>query len=420
MAFRGYEGPAGTGKTHCLIEAVEQHVAARPLLEHQRVLALTFMHGSRRRLESRLSNIRSLAGRYACLTIDGFAEWLVKRWCTLACALETGPVGFDQTCACGANLLESPIVARWVTATYPVIVVDEAQELSPPRLRLIRALELHAEMFVAADEFQCLDEALDTSPFQEWFASGKITYLREPRRTSRPGLLAAAEALRSGQAPARKSAGLAIKYEFKHQMPFAIGHALHRAHHQGSVAVVVAPGERSWVDPLLSRLRSGFRSKAQVIHPLQIAWEASLSLETERVLANLGGGDAIAAEAAIALLTTIEDPPAWLPRVLAGIKHQLSVCNQGMWSLEELKTLVERKAAQHRAHCFVRSVGIPVMTVHGAKNREFQHVVVLWPHGVRADAQYQIRLLYNAITRARETCTVFVRGQDLLTAAPFT
>jgi hypothetical protein len=378
------------------------------------------MHGSRRRLENRLSALQSVAGRHDCFTIDGFAERLVRRWHSVVSdwGIEVGD--FDQTCNCAACLLESPIVARWLTATYPIVVVDEAQELDARRLRLIRAIESYAALFAAADEFQCLDENLDTRPFREWFATGEITCLRKPFRTEKPGLLEAAAALRSGGTPPRNCEGLAIKYEFKSQMPFAIGHALHRALKQnGTVAVIVAPGDRSWVDPFLLRLRRGFRSQTQVILPVQIAWEATLSAEIEGVLAKFGSEEIISAHDLILLLTGIEDPPPWLARVIAAVKHQLRVCNQGTWSTEALKDLVGRKAAQHRAHCFLRQMGIPVMTVHGAKNREFHHVVVLWPHGVRGNPQHQIRLLYNAITRARQSCTVFVRGKDILAAPPF-
>ena len=57
--------------------------------------------------------------------------------------------------------------------------------------------------------------------------------------------------------------------------------------------------------------------------------------------------------------------------------------------------------------------------LHQAKNRQFDHVIILWPHGVPGGDQLKARLLYNGITRARVSCRVFVRAEALLQQAPF-
>jgi superfamily I DNA/RNA helicase len=59
------------------------------------------------------------------------------------------------------------------------------------------------------------------------------------------------------------------------------------------------------------------------------------------------------------------------------------------------------------------------MTVQQAKNREFEHVVVIWPYTIPNDDDQKRRLLYNAITRARRSCLVLVQAQELLDAPPF-
>jgi hypothetical protein len=44
---------------------------------------------------------------------------------------------FDAVCdACGA-VLERPEVARWITSTFPIVAIDEAQELKTCRLRIV-------------------------------------------------------------------------------------------------------------------------------------------------------------------------------------------------------------------------------------------------------------------------------------------
>jgi superfamily I DNA/RNA helicase len=245
MPVQGFEGPAGSGKTYRLMKAVEKRISSIPLELHQRVLAITFMHGARRRLDERLSELAPVRGRYICQTIDSFAGHLVQRWHSLHKHLSLRSADFDETCdACGC-LLEQPFVCNWVTATYPVIVVDEAQELRPQRLRIVRALGQHAELFVAADEFQCLDEAIDIGPFHEWFSSIQTTRLTQNHRTSQIGLLQAAAALRDGLAPTNGT-GFSIRYEYPNQMPFAVGHALNGA--RGPTAVIVAPGGTSWAN----------------------------------------------------------------------------------------------------------------------------------------------------------------------------
>ena len=59
------------------------------------------------------------------------------------------------------------------------------------------------------------------------------------------------------------------------------------------------------------------------------------------------------------------------------------------------------------------------MTVHQAKNREFESVIVLWPYEVAGSADRQRRLLYNAITRAKRQAIVVVQNPTRLNRPPF-
>lgn len=416
MPFRGFEGPAGTGKTHELINAVAAHLAATPLQPHQRVLLLTFMHGSRRRLEQRLRSVPALHAKAACITIDSFANVVLQRWRSLAAAV--GAVGgdFDQTCnACG-QLLERPEVASWVAQSFPVVVVDEAQELKIERLRILKALVGHVALFVAADEFQCLDDTIDTQPFMDWFRTGRITALNVVHRTNRPGLLDAGVALRALQTP-QAGVGLAISYEFRNVMPFKIAAALHRA--RGSGALIYAPSARSWAEELVGRLPLGMRSGQFNIPPLRLFAEQRPQDEIARVCEALGQQQQISLEEAIASFGEMADPPTWLPLVRSALMKEFRCCGKSDWQRADLISVIERKAAQHRAYGYGRRDGIPVMSIHQAKNREFENVVLLWPPGVRGDDRQKARLLYNGITRAQRKCYVFVRTQALLTQAPF-
>ncbi len=66
---------------------------------------------------------------------------------------------------------------------------------------------------------------------------------------------------------------------------------------------------------------------------------------------------------------------------------------------------------QHRGHL--------AMSIQRAKNREFPNIIVLWPHSATGSSEHLRRLLYNAITRAENHCSVIVLGQGRLNAPPF-
>ena len=84
MTVVAFEGPAGSGKTHRLMDELGDALGRTPLADHERVLALTFMHGSRRRLDARLRGVEMLGRRFDAATIDSFAWRLTQRWRRLA------------------------------------------------------------------------------------------------------------------------------------------------------------------------------------------------------------------------------------------------------------------------------------------------------------------------------------------------
>ena len=71
-----------------------------------------------------------------------------------------------------------------------------------------------------------------------------------------------------------------------------------------------------------------------------------------------------------------------------------------------LRRQLNRIVSQRRRHGGRAEPAYAAMTIAQAKNREFDHVFVLWPYTVRDDAGQKRRLLYNAITRAKRSCTV--------------
>jgi hypothetical protein len=379
---------------------------------------LTFMHGSRRRLDDRLRSVPELRGRAAAATIDSFSRSIWQRWRTLATHHSIGDnVGdFDRTCDVCGLLLERPEVASWVARSYPIVMVDEAQELAPPRLRVIRALAAHAALFVAADEFQSLDEDVDTAPFMAWFRTGEITRLDQVYRTKVSGLLSSGIALRQLAAP-REGAGLKISYEYPNVMPFKIGAALVGV--SGTKAVLYPPGGSQWAQELIERLAKGLYSEKFHIPPLKLTHELRPRDEVEAVKRLFVDRLVFEINDIVERLIGIADRTPWALQVHAAI--HTAYCCQGKrsWTADELAVLLERKLANYRAYATEPRGGIPVMSIHQAKNREFQHVVLLWPPGVPGSDELKARLLYNGITRAQSSCKVFVRTKALLAEPPF-
>jgi superfamily I DNA/RNA helicase len=78
-----------------------------------------------------------------------------------------------------------------------------------------------------------------------------------------------------------------------------------------------------------------------------------------------------------------------------------------------------RQFSIRRQRLGIDDVRLAAMTVQQAKNREFDGVVVLWPFQTGGNAEHKRRLLYNAVTRARQWCAVILEGENLLKVPPF-
>ncbi|MFW6039366.1 MAG: ATP-binding domain-containing protein [bacterium] len=416
MPFLAFEGPAGTGKTYQLIEEVRAR-APELLGTEQRVLGLTFMHGSRRRLDESFAIKAEIRGRGHAVTIDSFAAHVVRRWSPIAPAIPDF-TQFDHVCnACGA-LLERPEIARWVSAAFPIVAIDEAQELKPCRLRIAQALSSSTHMVVAADEFQCLDDQLDTGPFMEWFETGNMQRLNVVRRTGRQGLLNAGIALRAEQPPT-DGVGLRIRYDFPAQVKFTIGHAMRAG--TGTRAILVAPGSTAWANELIPQLAAGFHSPTQDVPPLPMAWDTGSAEEARKAAEGLcGPAEQVESAELVRRIKALPGAAVWLSTVVFSVDMARRAHGVRFWMQPELLALCGRKANAHRAYGYSSQRGIGVMTIHAAKNRQFRDVVILWGPGVPGTADHQRRLLYNAITRAEHSCTVMVRTQQQLQQPPFT
>ncbi len=103
---------------------------------------------------------------------------------------DTGHHGARIRCGvrCGRLLLEQTQVRSWTAMSFPIVLVDEGQDLRPQRLRMLVALSGATHALIAADEFQCLDQALRPNPLVAWLQNAAVPEtLVQVRRTNVAG-----------------------------------------------------------------------------------------------------------------------------------------------------------------------------------------------------------------------------------------
>ncbi|WP_295842077.1 ATP-dependent helicase [uncultured Xanthomonas sp.] len=419
MTVTVFSGGAGSGKTYHLMQRLAEVIAQEPMAEGCKVLALTFMHGSRRRLDDRLAGVPGLARRYDCTTLDSFAARIVRRWQSLATHERYGEPresDYDETCRVAGALLSHREVVLWVKASYPTLIIDEAQDLSANRLDIVRHLSTELTTLIAADEFQCLDPALRPNPAWEWLQLQEDhVRLERTMRTNVGSLLDAAAALRSGMElsigrgfsfRATANARLAATF-LSNQIAWKV---------RGKTLAVISPVVKAFaVDTVMA---SAAKPTKQGNGPYRVSWEQAEARIVEALLARIDAPAlATPAEALEAVRATgdhalYSDFSNWVDR-LVRTRREVSISREML--SETIKQICGNRARFQRSSDF----GYKAMSVHRAKNREFDHVVVLWPAATSGDNEQKRRLLYNAVTRAKEECIVLVQAKNNLDAPPF-
>lgn len=418
MSVTVFSGGAGCGKTYQLMQRLAALIEARPLKDVEKVLALTFMHGARRRLDDRLASVPGLGGRYECGTLDSFASRIVRRWQSLAVHLGARiPIDtqYDEICAVAALVLARPEVVRWVKASFPILVIDEAQDLSPSRLSIVQCLATELTALIAADEFQCLNEELRPNPAWEWLSTQEDHIaLEQPMRTRVASLLDAAAAVRGGRAV---PTGKGFTVSPTATAPMAGGYLNTRiAGLKGGGLAIITPSIKHFAEGVVTW--SSTKTNSRGMGPYPIAWEKSETRAADIAMEGLALPHEATPAQALAAIQALHDQ-ALVREVALWLDRLSRTRGPAVITREALAERIQMIYANRRR--FQRPVdrGLRAMSVHGAKNREFEHVVVLWPLAVAGDDEHKRRLLYNAITRAKSDCLVLVQRKQQLEHPPF-
>jgi superfamily I DNA/RNA helicase len=120
----------------------------------------------------------------------------------------------------------------------------------------------------------------------------------------------------------------------------------------------------------------------------------------------------------LALLREMEECNAQ-ESLIRWVIRQRDMAGRGWFDHEHLLSQTRRILATQRARTYRPENGRRALTVHQAKNREFDGVIVIWPYTVAQDDEGKRRLLYNAITRAKHWCVVVVQGTGSTLKSPF-
>ena len=418
-------GQAGTGKTTWLIEKIKQYAPAIMIAEHHRVLAITRMHGARRRIEMKL---RESCPGITCsvTTIDGFALWITNRWRTaLGYSKPVHAVSGDMDFAdtvfgtvadfarilkAATHILKSTVVSRIIGETYPLIIIDEFQDCHGSLLEFVKALSACSPIFLAADGFQLLEETAAGCPSIEWIkelqlgGAAEVTELTYCHRTSMQSILDAASCLRNNTMANRQTIPV---FYCQNEGPAAwkIIDALVLRYYSApwiGTTALICPSH----DPFLYKVLKSCTNQLQKKGYAPIHWyeERSIEKEQERIREDLEFTSTCsywrAPEMAIDL-----------------IGNHIVERTQRFARLRGLQPIPQEVLGRHidmvvhekRTYC-AQSPSRTVTTVHGAKNREFDNVFILWTYKLPPDQELQRRLLYNAVTRAKENCMLLVFG----------
>ena len=422
MSLYFIEGPAGTGKTTRLFQELERVLEKCPLAEHQQVLALTKMHGSRRRMDGRLQAISGLRRRYRCCTADSFAWSIVRRWRTLArrkSASDLAEDNYEQVCSLAGDLLDDTTVSGWVVQRFPIVVVDEFQDSKGGQLAMVSALSISAACIVAADDFQDLEDT-EANPAVAWArTNGESVSLGDIHRTSASGLLEASRALRAGGNVSHRGDGFTVLGARNHNVGASfVSKNLTWWSSCADIAVLTPVGRSAsaFVRNLIARVEEKAIGKPPM-GPHRVPWEESKEEELDRFTERLGLPDDPHADVCSDVLSFdgVGGPRQGLRD---WIERQVRVAGRTTFTAEEIRREARRMHQRSRAHRRVRGGGVRAMTVHQAKNREFHSVIVLWPYQVTGTNERQRRLLYNAITRAKYRAVVVVQNPTRLNQPP--
>jgi hypothetical protein len=303
-----------------------------------------------------------------------------------------------------------------------MVIVDEFQDCTGDALHFIKAFSKSTTLVLAGDDFQLLSGDQSGCPAIDWIeelkAQDVIDCERVERchRTDNSGIMRAARALRDNVKATDQTVpvycGQFGQLAYRIFMRFA-GWSKAQKIKNGSCALIVT----SMSDPQLKKLLASLSKQLAEKLNSRLEWHHNTSEEQhqQELLAQLG------------LDAAPRSTSSWSSDGLDLSGLALVVADsvgrhcklRGMREIPHELVIEFAEKAVHNARAFTTiRPQREVLTVYGAKNREFDHVFVLWSFPAHKwPIEDQRRLLYNAVTRAKVDCTVLFVGSPCQAAA---
>lgn len=430
MANKGYIGQAGTGKTTKIIEDLNDLVKPEEWAKTSSILAITYMHGSRRRLENKLSPFVKKGVRVNCMTIDAFCLHIVQRYKSYLgiksqiivsdnvdenTKLEEEKkliCGIHTICQIATELLDFKIVKEVMKFSYPIIVVDEFQDCEEGHLQIIKKISENNSLLIAADDFQKLDNELNSLAVNWLNESIICEELSTIFRTNDNKILNSARALRNNT-----QAEDAIEVKFvasKDLAAWTVASQIEwysKMEQEGRSLALISPvGQKNaFIRDTLNRLQRGFEKSNLRPHPFIIESEKKITVdEVLKKCTGLGKKIVLTVEM-LESWKTIDD--ICLQMAITYTKRIMKLRNSNSISVDEFKRALSSRLHFASTFLSIKKDNRVFLTVHGAKNREFDDVFILWPqYGLVGNELYLRKLMYNAVTRARRKVILIVQG----------
>ncbi|MBX2953117.1 MAG: ATP-dependent helicase [Leadbetterella sp.] len=426
-----FTGQAGTGKTFSLMQSLSQIIPEREWLKFETILALTFMHGSRKRLETNLKFVKTdFKVRYECSTIDSFAltmlNWF-RSYIGISKIIRPNEevvsenefehfMSLEMVREKTVHLLQFDSVRRFIENSYPYIVIDEFQDCTGTLLEIVKQLSNSTNILIASDQFQQLSNP-ESKEGMQWIIESQFEHknLNESgvKRTNNNKILVSATCLRTGV----RTEGSKIKIfpcpgGKKGSFPLAEYHLKANIYYTlacGNIAIISPTQNSPFVSRLLESLSIPYTYKKapfKTIGPYNQLLGFENSVDIDELVKDLPRSPFT--KKALKELKTKNQ--FILNKCVDRLNKRLSLRGIDTISYDDFYYVLKQTA--HTYDNFYKKENTAKLiftTVHGAKNREFDNVIVLWPYNVTSNLMQKRKLLYNAITRAKQNAVVIIQ-----------
>jgi hypothetical protein len=392
------------------------------------------MHGSRRRLEDKLKPIQRKGVQVSCKTIDSFCLNILQRYRSYlgindSIVVVENPDEFyinEEKLLIGRNgirqmtneLLDFKIIKEVLRFSYPIIIVDEFQDCDGALLEIVKKLNDCGQLIAAADDFQDLSDTVECAATNWLTEVLELHILEHIWRTDEGRILESSRALRTNEPT---NGGVKIKFvPSKDVAAYIILSNMQWYDRMGtsgrSVAIIspVGPSGDAFVRQTLERIRLPMERKGSKPYSLGAKpyfVEGHERIAVQNILSSFEEWESIE-------IVTSEHLDYWTFDNHLGFNHAvkrakriMKLRNTDHISKVEFTGLIS--SGIHFVNTYLTRTGKSriFLTVHGAKNREFDDVFILWPKYTLPDGDLYLRkLIYNAVTRAKRKVVIVVQG----------